>query len=253
MNRNKLMLLVAVVAAIAVIAGGYFLGVQPQLARAESDRTQTDSVDASNGTTQAPIAKLQAQASDMSGMKATLATLQASVPSSPNASALISEINAVGDSAGVKVSSISVSDATAYSPPASTSTSSSSSTSSSTSTSGSTSTSSSTSTASSTATPSPSASPTAPSAPTATTNSAITSANFSQIPVVVTVNGSFAQALSFVRGLQNGERLMLVDAITSSSPADTTSGDQPTWTFSGDVYVLTQADASTATTTTTNG
>lgn len=241
MSRNRLMLLIAGLAAVVVIVGGYFLGVQPQLDRASTARSDTADTAKSNATTRAEIDRLREQAKSLPEMQATLATLRTSVPSSPNASGLLSELNTTADAAGVKVATITIGDPQAYSPPATTSASGASADAS-------------TSSSSATATPEPTATPmaTAPSVPETTTNSAITSQNFSVIPVAVSVNGSFSQALSFVKGVQSDGRLYLIDSISSASESGSSAGASgeaaaaPSWTFSGYVYVLSDKAEDTA-------
>lgn len=249
MNRNKLMLLVAVVAAVVIVAGGFFLGVQPQLAKADEDHASQATVESANQTTQIQIAQLKAQATKLPEITATLESLQRSVPSAPSASAFISELNDNAGSSGATVSSITVGDAQAYSPPVvapSTSTASSSSATAS-------------SAATGTPSPSPSASPTTPAAPKTTTNAAITATDFSYVPVSVEISGTFSQALSFVHGAQNGDRLFLINSVTAEAgSSDSGSGATITatttkWTFAGFIYVLNTDAAATAATTTTNG
>lgn len=232
MSRNRLMLLLASVAAVVLAAGGFFLGVQPQLDRASAARAERTSVEASNAKTRAELERLREQAKSLPKMRSELAALRASVPPTASAAGLISQVNATADSAGVKVASITVGDAQAYTPPAAAA-------------SGAAEQNSATDGPSGSSTPTPSASPSTPAAtaPPVTTNSSITASNFSVIPVSVSVTGEFAQALGFVKGVQSNPRLFLIDSI-SSSLAENASSDAasdasaPTWTFSGSVYVL---------------
>jgi Tfp pilus assembly protein PilO len=233
MTRNRLNMLLAVVAMVVVALAGFFLGVQPHLAQAASDRTDQVSVDATNRTTAAELARLKDRAKSLPAMKAELAELTASVPSSANMSSFYGAVDSVAARAGVKVSAITTSDAVAYTAPVAAST------------------------AAGTEDPSDSATdeatpePTAASTGAATapvTDPAISAANFSAIPVSVSVDGSFDQALSFVGGMQDGARLFLVTTVSSSASQDST--DQAataatTWTFGGYVYVLT-AESDTA-------
>ncbi|WP_248704071.1 hypothetical protein [Curtobacterium sp. MWU13-2055] len=239
MSRNRLMLLLAVVAAVVVAAGGFFLGVQPQLDRAATAKSDTESISAGNATTRAEIARLRQQAKSLPEMRTRLATLQASVPDAAGVSSFISQLNGTADTAGVQVATITVGDATAYSPPAAPA-------------GGDTSSdaaSDDSATATATATPAPTAVATTPAAPETATDSSITSRNFSVIPVSVTVNGEFPGALTFVKGVQSNSRLFLIDSISSSSPSTAAADDSdaqaesPSWTFSGSIYVLSDAAA----------
>lgn len=221
MTRTRLNMLVAVVAMVVVALAGFFLGVQPHLAQAAADHTQQTSVDATNRTTAAELARLRDRSRSLPELKAELAKLTASVPSSASMSSFYGAVDRIAAGAGVKVSAITTSDAVAYAPPASG------------------------------ASATPAASATAEPAAEATTpasDPAISGKNFSAIPVSVSVDGSFDQALAFVGGLQDGARLFLVSTVSSSATQDSTDQDanaSTTWTFGGYVYVLT-ADESTS-------
>jgi len=233
MTRNRLNMLLAVVAMVVVALAGFFLGVQPHLAQAASDRTDQVSVNATNRTTAAELARLKDRAKSLPAMKAELAELTTSVPSSANMSSFYGAVDGVAARAGVKVSAITTSDALAYTAPAAASTAAG--------------TEDSSASATDEATPEPTAASTgAATAP--VTDPAISAANFSAIPVSVSVDGSFDQALSFVGGMQDGARLFLVTTVSSSISQDSTdpaAAAATTWTFGGYVYVLT-ADSDTA-------
>lgn len=231
MTRNRLNMLLAVVAMVVVALAGFFLGVQPHLAQAASDRTDQVSVDATNRTTAAELARLKDRAKSLPAMKAELAELTTSVPSSANMSSFYGAVDGVAARAGVKVSAITTSDAVAYTAPVAASTAAGTEDSSA----------SATDEATDEATPEPTAASTgAATAP--VTDPAISAANFSAIPVSVSVDGSFDQALSFVGGMQDGARLFLVTTVSSSISQDSTdpaAAAATTWTFGGYVYVLT--------------
>lgn len=227
MTRNRLNMLLAVVAMVVVALAGFFLGVQPHLAQAASDRTDQVTVDATNRTTAAELARLKDRAKSLPAMKAELAELTTSVPSSANMSSFYGAVDGVAARAGVKVSAITTSDALAYTAPVAASTAAG--------------TEDSSASATDEATPEPTAASTgAATAP--VTDPAISAANFSAIPVSVSVDGSFDQALSFVGGMQDGARLFLVTTVSSSISQDSTdpaAAAATTWTFGGYVYVLT--------------
>ncbi|NQX23120.1 hypothetical protein [Curtobacterium sp. VKM Ac-2852] len=228
MTRNRLNMLLAVVAMVVVALAGFFLGVQPHLAQAASDRTDQVTVDATNRTTAAELARLKERAESLPKLKAELAALTASVPSSASMSSFYGAVDSVAAKAGVKVSAITTSDAVAYTAPAAATD------------------------AAAEATDGATAEPTTGATDGATaplTDPAISAANFSAIPVSVSVDGSFDQALSFVGGLQDGARLFLVTTVSSSVSQDSTdpaaAAATTTWTFGGYVYVLT-AESDTA-------
>jgi Tfp pilus assembly protein PilO len=261
MSRNRLSLLIAVLASLVVAVGGFFVGVEPQLSAAHANDVERASVESANAAARAQIAELTKQNQTLDQQKAELAVLRGSIPPTLNQSSFYTELNQLAGSAGVTISSITTSEATPYTPPAST-----------TPAVGTASTA--TASPSASATPSPSASPSTPAAPAATTNSLITASNFTAVPVSVGVNGTFQQAVAFIKSVQSGSRLFLVDNITSTSGSSSDSSTSTaatgtsaptTWTLSGDIYVLedaasTQAEQSAATaasasttTTATNG
>ncbi|MBT1583020.1 hypothetical protein [Curtobacterium flaccumfaciens] len=225
MTRNRLNMLLAVVAMVVVALAGFFLGVQPHLAQAASDRTDQVTVDATNRTTAAELARLKERAESLPKLKAELAALTASVPSSASMSSFYGAVDSVAAKAGVKVSAITTSDAVAYTAPAAATDAATD--------------------AAAEATDGATAEPTTGATDGATaplTDPAISAANFSAIPVSVSVDGSFDQALSFVGGMQDGARLFLVTTVSSSVSQDSTdpaAAAATTWTFGGYVYVLT--------------
>lgn len=240
MSRNRLNLLLATLAMVVVAVGGFFLAVQPQLSQTAAAHEQTRSVEQANDTSRAELARLREQASQLPTMQRDLAALDASVPAGSALPSFIDELNGVAQATGMQVSSFTASDATAYTPPVSTAADGASSESGSAA--GGT-------TATATATPTASAAPTAPAAPQVVTDPTITSENFSVIPVTVAVDGTFDQALAFVRGVQSGSRLFLITTIASSQKTgdDGSVGTAATWTFGGSVYVLDRASGTSAT------
>jgi Tfp pilus assembly protein PilO len=229
MSRNRLSLLLAVVAMAVVAVGGFFLAVQPQLAQASAAQTQETNVEHTNHASRVELARLREQAAKLPAMREELAQLSASVPDGADLSSFIADLDATASASGMEVSSYTTSDAVAYAPvaPAAAPSAAPSATPS----------------AGSSAAPAATA-PTAPAAPAVVTNGAITGEDFSVIPVTVAVDGTFEQALAFLNGVQHGKRLFLVTSIASTekSGEDGTASDQSTWTFGGSVYVL--ADSS---------
>jgi Tfp pilus assembly protein PilO len=251
MNRNKLSFVIAIVAAVVVLAGGFFLGVQPQLASASANDTQRATIESTNATNRTELKRLEKQFTKLGGMRSELATLTASIPAKPNTPSFVKSVGDAADGAGVTVTAVTFSDAAAYTAPgqaaAGTDTTPTASASPSAS-------------ASATATPSPSATPTGPAT---VTNEAITSSNFTVIPVSISVEGSYLNALAFTKAVQTGKRLFLVNSIVSApkstaddSGSSASTAEDAVWTLAGYVFVLdTTAAAAPATTaaTTANG
>ena len=229
MNKNKLSLVIALVMTVAVLAGGWFLGVQPQLAQAAANGTQQETIDSTNRTNQLELARLAKAADSLSTTKSELATLRASVPATMDTTPFLKALDGYASAAGVVVTTITLGDAAPYEAPAAAAAPSDAS--------------SATPSATSSATPSPTSSPSAipavPTAPAPLTDAAITGTDFTVIPVTVAVTGSYDQALAFTKSVQTGERLFLVNRIAATDVDE--SGPPMTsqaWSLSGSVYVL---------------
>jgi len=227
-TKNRLQLVIALAVGLLIVAGGALLGVQPQLAQAAANHSQQRDIEALNRTYQAELNRLAGRATELDAMKAGLATLQSSVPSTADTAAFYKEIDQVALASGVTVANITTSNAAAYTPPQAPTTETSPSPS-----------------ASATAEPSAPASPSVPVAPQPVTNGKITGANFSTIAISIDVTGDFAQALAFTKGMQEGTRLFLVDDIASQKDdgVDGESAPSTSWTLSGYIYVLADANA----------
>lgn len=240
MSRTRLSLLLAVLSMVVVAVGGFFLAVQPQLAQTAAAHEQTTTVEQTNDASRAELVRLREQAAQLPSMRRELAALETSIPSKASLSSFIDELDGVAEASGMQVSSFTASDATAYAPPAAAATDSGSSTSGATAA------------PSAAATPAPTtAAATSPTAPQVVTDPAITAQNLSVVPVTVAVDGTFDQALAFVKGVQAGGRLFLITTISSTQKTGTDGGvgTTATWTFGGSVYVLdrTAGASSTAT------
>ncbi len=233
MNRNKMMLVLAAVAAVAIVAGGLLLGIQPQLAQAASDRAQRAQIEKTNDVNRAELARLQAAQQQLPALREELTALRASVPSSPDTAAFMREVYAVATESDVTVSNIATGNPVAYSPPKAATEP----------------VPSSAPMAAATAAPTADASPATPVAPAAVTDPKVTSANFSTIQMSIAVKGNYDQALRFTSGMQHGSRLFLVNGITTGSGASESAAgasEVPTWTLTGFVYVLQSAASAQA-------
>jgi Tfp pilus assembly protein PilO len=230
MDRNRLWMIGSVVVAIAVIAAGWFLGIQPQLATAAIADQDRAKAQIQNTANEALLVSLKKDYRGIDALKTTLASLRESVPASTEISTFVTELDSLAGAHQVTVSLITVADATAYAPPVP---------------------------AASTPTPSPGATATPSATPTPTplasaapsagtvqvTNPKITAANFIAIPVNLSITGQYANVLDFVKGLQTGPRLFLVTSLsvtTVEGGVDSSIG--------GLVYVLLQ-DGTNATAT----
>jgi Tfp pilus assembly protein PilO len=211
---HQLKVLITVVIMIAVVAGGWMLGVQPALASAlAADEARTQVLN-QNEAMRAELAALEAAAAELPALEDDLAKLNASIPVSEDSSALLDGIHDLARKAGVVVDGVTLEDPQPYAPPA--------------------------------APAAPATDDTAESDPVAEaavdplqplTDPRITPANFVLVPVTVTVSGSFGDVLDFVRGVQTGSRLFLVNKLTSAADAEG-DGSKFAATVGGFVYVL---------------
>jgi Tfp pilus assembly protein PilO len=246
-NKNRLSLILAALTAVAIAVGGFFLGVQPQLASASADEAQQTQTDQTNATSRAELDRLRERFTTLDAMQASLDGLRDSVPATADTDAFIRSLDTVAGTSGAAVSSVSVGEAQAYSAPASGTAPATAEAAPGAAASPS---------ATATAEPSAEASPTAPAAPSVTTNPLVTPANFSVIPVSISIEGSYDQALAFTGGVQDGKRLFLITTLTSSSSTSAEDGapdgaGRQTWTLGGFLYVLSAPAAATASATAT--
>lgn len=231
MDKNRLWLIGSILVMALIVAGGWVVGVQPQLAAIADAETQKAAVDDTNARNAQVLAQLKKDSADLPTLKAKLAELAASVPDGSSIPPFTDQLNALYTSSNVICVDQAFADAVAYkpvtpvAPPAAAAT--------------------------STSTPSPTPTPvaTAAAAPTASpagvppvVNALITSQNFAAQPVTITVRGQYADILTFVNGLQTGPRLFLV---TGLSTAPTTGTDAAPGRLDGKVvgyiYSLTSA------------
>lgn len=236
MDRNKLWLIGAVIIIAGIIAGGWFIGIQPQLAASAAADAQRATVDAGNAQNEAVLVKLEKDYKSLPTLKEDLASLQKSVPMGSQTPSFVDELNALYPATGVTFVSLAVSDAQPYKSVAVTS-----------------SGGASTTTAQSGSTPTPTPSPTSGDAastpaPTATaapaagappvTNALITDANFAAQPVSISVRGPYANVLNFVAGLQSGTRLFLVTNLSTTASVSASAAGSVDATVSGLIYSL---------------
>ncbi|PZF57364.1 hypothetical protein DEJ23_07720 [Curtobacterium sp. MCSS17_008] len=230
MTKHRLSLVIALVVCAAVLAGGWFLGVQPQLAAAAANQTQQATIDATNDKNRAELTRLAKAFSGLGETKAELDRLRASVPSTVDTESFVREIDADATAASVQVTNVTIGDAVPYAPAAD---------------SAAEPDASSNGTSAASAAP-PTADSEVPSAQ-AATDPAITGSNFSLVPVTVAVKGSYDQALAFTKAMQSGARLFLVTGIAAASEDDgATPMQSQSWSLSGSIYVLADPSAAPA-------
>jgi Tfp pilus assembly protein PilO len=242
-DKNKIWLIAAIGVMVAIGAGAWFLGVQPQMSASAQADAQRASVEATNQTYQAALTKLKADYSSLPKLKTDLAELSKSIPTGDAKPALLRELTALYPATGVTFVGYTMVDAEQYKPivatPAAAETPAANGTGSGEAA-----------TPTPSATPSPAATASAAGTP-AVSSPLITQTNYAAIPVTVTVRGQYANVLDFVSGLQSGSRLFLVTGLsTTQTTAQGAVAGSVDAKVSGYVYAIlepTTPDTSTAT------
>jgi Tfp pilus assembly protein PilO len=181
MNKNKLWVVGAVLIMLALVGGGWLIGIQPQLSAVASANQNRLSVASQNAKNQLLLSKLKKDYEGITALKNQLDTLRAAVPAGADISTFVSELNGLASTHKITVKSISVSDAKPYAP----------------------------------APPVPASTPGGRPSVT-TTNPRITSTNFVLIPLQFSVTGNYATVLDFVHDVQTGPRLFFVSTFTTT-------------------------------------
>jgi len=221
--------LITVVMVAALLAGGWFLGISPQLDAVKAADTQKEQVESQNRGIQERLLNLQQQSGNLEELQAEAVGLEKVIPSGTQASQFITALNALAAQAGVQITSISLGDGQPYQEPA-----------------GAASSGAPASEGAETPTPAPTPVPTetAPAggvptgAPAPLVDGRITGDNFVLLPVGIEVSGGWANVHAFVHSVQTGERLVLVTKVSASSDG----GDSYTMSISGVMYALIRDD-----------
>jgi Tfp pilus assembly protein PilO len=192
-------------AAVALLAGGWFIGVQPQLATADAASQAAAGVDQQNQATQIKIMGLTKAAAKVDAMKAEDAVLLKSVPRVLKPNTFIRRVGEVAALDGVTVVSVTSADAVPYAQPASAATAGA---------------------VGATGLPVPVL---------AKTNPLITPANLVVVPVTVVVSGGADSVLQFAHDIQNDERTFSISGLQNTRDDDSS---EVTSSLSGYIYTL---------------
>lgn len=118
MDRFRLSLIVIGVVAVAVLFGGWALGIQPQLDALGRATQQTAATKQLNDVQAAKNAALAADNEHLADFQAQLTADQGQIPTARSQQPLIDQLNAAAATNGVAVSSLVFDSAVAYVPPA---------------------------------------------------------------------------------------------------------------------------------------
>jgi len=232
MQSHRILSGLTILLMVVLVAVGYFVVAQPQLAASSAASLQLASVESQIAGAQTAVVTLKAEQQKLPALKEQLAALRLSIPSSVDSSLYINGLTALASANGVTITALTVSDPQSYVPPVGSAVATTPATGAS---------------ASPTPTPSPSADAVPAPVSTAwapTTDPLITGSTFVVIPVKVTVAGPMAHTLGFAKGLQSGSRLFLVSGLNLShdavNPANVSMG------IDGYIYVILDPKAAAA-------
>lgn len=219
MQTHRILSALTVFLMVVLVAAGWFLVAQPQLAAAATANDSLAGVQSQTAATQATITRLISEQKKLPALTKDLAALRLSIPAAANSSAYINGLDALAAASGVTITDLKLNDPVVYSSPAAAAPAA----------------------AAGGATPSPTPTPsptaTKPAVPlgwTPPSDPRITGANFIAIPVEVTTSGDWPSTLSFFKGLQSGQRLFLITGIATE--LDTSGALKAT--AKGYIYVL---------------
>lgn len=220
MDKNRLWIIGFALVMVVVVALGWVVGIQPQLAGTATANEQRMSVEQTNTGHQALLDKLKEDFKGIDKLNEELASLSKSVPSGTNVPDFVDQLDALARANRVTLKGLTVADAQAYTPvalvaPATPAESS-----------------------DSAEAPAPTEAPAPVAAPGSppVTNASITAENFASLAVQISVSGTYSNVLRFVDGLQTGTRLFLVSRLSTTAatekvaeaPTEPDSGAAPT-------------------------
>lgn len=106
MDKLKQWIALTALAAVAIMAAGWFLLISPKKAESAELQVQTAAQESTNQTLQAQLAVLKAQAKDLPKKQAELARVAAKIPDNPGLPALIRALTLASTTAGVDFVSV---------------------------------------------------------------------------------------------------------------------------------------------------
>ena len=106
MSKSRQWATLTAVVCLAVLAAGWFLVVKPQRSHAADLRTQKTSVESTNEKLRSDVAQLRAQQKDLPAQQKLLSQIATKIPDNPALPALIRQLSAAADGAGVNLLSL---------------------------------------------------------------------------------------------------------------------------------------------------
>lgn len=218
MTANRIWTLGVSLAAVVIVALGWFFAISPALAQADLASSQAKNADAQNAAQRIALVRLKGQYDKLPELRADLTKLQLAVPETSNLDALLDQLQQLAQSTGVIITSFTAAEATPYG---------------------------------GTAAPAPAATETPKSTGSSTTTDATAASSptgvkdrLFSIPITVAVKGSPEQVMAFTDASQKGSRFFLVTTDTFTGSRDHPEDDGGTLT--GYVFVVRDAAAAPA-------
>ncbi len=199
MQQHRIISLASILVMLLIPVIGWFLVAQPQLAAAATADQQRVAMEAQIAASSAVVAQLKKDSENLPELNDDLDELRTSIPAGVDPSGYIDGLDALARLSHVSITTLTVSDPTAYSP------------------------------AIDASAPAPTegddgepvAAPVDPDTnPSIVTSPLIDSSNFVAIPVTIEIAGEWAAVLAFVDGLQTSDRLFLVTTLDTAHGAD---------------------------------
>jgi len=193
MSKTRQWTMLTAVVCLAVLAAGWFLVVKPQRGQASDLRTQKSQVDAQSSQLQSQVAQLRQQQKGLPAQQKVLSQIATKIPDNPALPALIRQLSAAADGAGVTLVSLAPGQPTLAQAPIG---------------------------AATTTTTTSSAS------------SAVAAAPLANIPLAIQVQGTYFNVEQFFAAVESLSRAMLVSGFTLT-PADAGSSSGTSSSTSG--------------------
>lgn len=116
MNKTRLWTLGSVIAILVIVAGGWFLGIQPQLDANSTAASDLELVENKNFTLEADLGNLKKEFEELDTNQARVDELRVAVPGDDKLDTFIGQINTMAVNSGVTVSNFTSSAAKPFEP-----------------------------------------------------------------------------------------------------------------------------------------
>src|SRR3954452_24926942 len=184
MDKMRQWSVLTLVGVVAVAAAGWFLVITPQRHKAADLRSQATTQETANAGLQSQVSQLEQQKKGLPAQQRRLADIAQKIPDNPALPALIRQLSAAADGAGVDLVSLAPGAPALVQVTA--------------------------------ATPTTPTTPTGATGSSAATSAAAAAPQLAQIPVTITVKGSFYNIESFFSSLEKLNRAVLIPGWTLS-------------------------------------